>query len=287
MPVNKRNRVLDDIGSSHRARVGQFLAQRADVRDALKIDPTIPTREVEADRAVVIKKVNVLNEFFDQKVLPLIKETRQHVSDLFARDERVACYWLLGKVANNWRAVFVLARDGMHYEVMECMRSMEESIWLACHFLVGNPDELTKWFEGEIVSPSKARKRIDRWMNDIAAKLNLDMPIEETLLGIYSGLSRYSHSSYVTLLDSYDVWHDEFDFERIAGFHHLRYSGLSHVWGAFEGTVNLLIFFFQNCGDAKNRSAAIGLYRQLSPDERAGWEDRMRGVAADLSRKFT
>lgn len=287
VPMNKRNPILDDIRSSLHTRVAQYQAQRACVREALKADRTIPTREAEANRAWVIREVGVLSEFFERRLFPLMRITRQHVPDLLARDERVACYWLVGKVANNWRAVFILARGGMHYEVMECMRSIEESIWLGCHFVFGHPDELAKWFEGEIVSPSKTRKRIDAWMNDRARELDLDMPIEETLLGIYSGLSRYSHSSYATLLDSYDVWHDEFDFERIAGFHHLRSSGIPYMRGALEGTVNCLILFFQHCGDHKNRAAADSLYRELSPGERRGWEERVRGIAADLGKKFT
>ena len=263
--MTKRNRVLDDIARSLSKRVQTYTSQRVSVQKRLSTDLTIPAREAQANRAVIVAEVAHLSELFETRVFPLVKQSRKHVPDILARDERAACYWLIGKVANNWRAVFLLAKEGMHYEVMECMRSIHESIWLSSYFIIGNPSELAKWFNGEIVNPGKTRKHIHTWMNEEAKNLgqSQSMPIEEVLSGMYAVLSRYSHSSYAAMLDCYEAWHDDFDFDRMAAFHYLVTTGLPYMHSSLRSTVNGLIHFFQYCDDHENRSAASFLYREL------------------------
>jgi hypothetical protein len=47
--------------------------------------------------------------------------------------------------------------------------------------------------------------------------------------GIYGGLSKYSHVSYIALLEAYDIFHHDFDFERIAGYHWVLNSSLPYL----------------------------------------------------------
>lgn len=47
-------------------------------------------------------------------------------------------------------------------------------------------------------------------------------PVESLKSKVYKTLSLYTHSSYGALFDAIDIYHEDFDFDKYAGFHYTR-----------------------------------------------------------------
>lgn len=87
----------------------------------------------------------------------------------------------------------------------------------------GQEERLQNWFKGKIIDNKLARESFHRILN--SGLLNISgMPVYDTKTDIYGVYSLYTHSSYAALLDAVDVFHEDFDFERISGLYYtLRY----------------------------------------------------------------
>ena len=82
---------------------------------------------------------------------------------------------------------------------------------------------------------------------------------------IYSGLSHYSHVSYSAILDSYDVYHHDFDFEQIAGHHYALKSSLPYVRTEIHSVLIILKAFYLSLGDRESYLRVDGLLRKYAP----------------------
>ncbi len=150
---------------------------------------------------------------------------------------------------------------------MEIVRSSQEALDLAFYFLDSddtNPD-LIKWFEGKIVGNEVARKQYQKY-SDNQEKPNEKIPFDEVKAGIYGMLSSYTHVSYGALLDSFDVFNDDFDFERIAGYHYTAVSSLPYVKMLTESIIIGLKHFYAKIGDQKSYMELDVILKKLSPD---------------------
>jgi hypothetical protein len=155
-----------------RARVTQYREQRDRLRAYVKSNPAAPAFQREMDREQVASEVRNLTEMWND-VMPYIRKIKSSIGDVLDHNRLTACYLLFGKVSQGFAAIFVLAKDGFHYEVMEVTRSNREALDLIALFLRETADSsalLKRWFEGEIVENVKARDALEEQIEDTAAK---------------------------------------------------------------------------------------------------------------------
>lgn len=255
------------------------------IRASLKRDPSGPGREREGNRRANVSEVERLEILF-AKIVPYVRSIRPRIADMIDQTNLVACYFLFGKIAQSVRGIFLLAKEGFHYEVMELVRSNREALDLVALLLRERPDSplLQKWFDGEIVENEKARKAMAALMDEFGKASGTELPVSEMKSGIYSGLSKYTHVSYAALLDSYDVYNDDFDFERNAGHHYVRNSSLPYLEGELHALVIGLKQFCQMAGDVESYGGLDAILREHAPHmhEGAGMKESMD----ELRRKF-
>src|SRR6266496_1927025 len=83
-----------------------------------------------------------------------------------------------------------------------------------------NSSILKKWFSGDIVENRDARDAADKFVNQDLSIIGAQIAFKEAKAHMYRILSLYTHNTYAALLDSYDVYHKDFDFGKISGFHY-------------------------------------------------------------------
>jgi len=183
--------------------------------------------------------------------MPFIRRIRKLAGDIREPSRSSACDFLFGKFSNGMKALFVLAHQGFHYEAMEIVRSNREAL--------ADSPLLKKWFEGDIIDNSKAREAFADAIAAIARANNITINPKELKSDIYSTLSRYSHVSYSALLDAYDVYRQDFDFERDAGYHYVLNSSLGYVREEIRSaTLALRMFYLSiNEGDSFRGIGAV------------------------------
>jgi hypothetical protein len=174
---------------------------------------------------------------------------------------------LFGKTSQSFRALFLLAREGYSYEVMEILRGIIESVQLVHLFLneEENSPHLKKWFSGEIIQNEIARAFQDKFLNHESPDIESQIPYKEVQSHLYRLCSLYSHISYSALLDSFDVYNRDFAFQKIAAFHYLNNIALSLVRGILETTVIALKHFYRISGDMNIYSELNAILVQLAP----------------------
>src|SRR5215470_1485304 len=102
--------------------------------------------------------------------------------------------------------------------------------------------------------------------------------------GMYAVLSQYSHVSYGALLEAYDVYRQDFDFERIAGYHFVRKSSLPYLRREIDGVIVALKDFYARIGDRESYLALDQLLRKHAPYM---YDDKARQARhADISARF-
>jgi len=201
------------------------------------------------------------------EVLPYVRKIKSFFDDVLAENRLSACYRLFGKVSQGMEAIFVLAKGGFHNEVMEIVRSNREALDLASLFLQ-EPDDsalLRKWFDGEIVENAEARNAAERFVKETADKVGMTVSLKGIMTGLYRAISNYSHVSYSALIDTYDVHHDDFDFERFAGYHYVRRSSsLPYVRNEIHSAIIALKGFYLSVGDRESYIALDTLLRKYA-----------------------
>src|SRR5262245_33390971 len=183
-------------------RLHQYKTQREEAAAAIKANPTLPAQEQITNSGQILVEVLKLRETWNE-VMPYIRHIRSIVGDLLAQNKLVASYLLFGKFSQGLQAIFMLLEKGFHYEALEIVRSNREALDLIPLFL-REPDDsalLKQWFAGDIVENAKAREAADRYLKEAAEKAGMTVPIEGLKSGIYRGLSKFSHVSYLALLD--------------------------------------------------------------------------------------
>lgn len=247
-------------------RVKQFIEQEKEIERILRLHPNWPNQEREENRKSVLQKVQELEGLFDL-IFPFITNIRLYISKATDQNKITACYFLFGKTSQSFRAIFLLAREGYPYEVMEILRGITESLSLVHLFLdeEENSSNLKKWFSGQIIENSVARAAHDKFLNQESPDIESQIPFKEMQAHIYRLLSHCSHLSYGALLDSFDVYDRDFDFQKSAGFHYLNKSVLSFVRGIMESTVIVLKYFYRIAGDATIYGKLNAILVQLAP----------------------
>jgi len=265
-------------------RVHQYRQQRGTIRAHVERDPKIPIREKQSKSEQLFFEVKKLTEIWSE-VLPYIRKLRPLIADVLAQNRFVACYLLFGKVSQGLAAIFLLLKNGFHYEVIEIIRSNREALDLIRLFITEPEDSplIKKWFAGEIVKNAKAREVADKQLREFAEMTKVTPSLEGVQGVIYSGLSHYSHLSYSALLDSYDVYHQDFDFDLIAGHYYALESGLPYVRTEIHSAMIVLKAFYLAIGDRESYVGVDALLREYAPtyyDE----EDRKKRDAAFAER---
>jgi len=163
-----------------------------------------------------------------EEILPQLKELiqslRNRIDSITEQTNINAVYLLLGKAYSNLESALLLCKSGKNFEAMEICRSGKEALDLVYLFLEEeNAEYLAKWFEGKIVKNKIARDFQHEHLNRELRENFPDeeLPVDEFKAGIYQVLSAYTHSSYVGILDSVDVFTHQYDFEHRAGYHYV------------------------------------------------------------------
>jgi hypothetical protein len=219
-------------------RIRGIISQEMRVEEILRLFPDYPKQEKEEDRKTVLHHVPELESFFEL-LFPHIKNIRSYISKVTDQNRVTACYFLFGKVSQSFRALFLLAREGFSYEVVELSRGIRESLDLIHLFLEEeeNAPNLKKRFLGQIIENSIARKAKDKFINQGLIDNEIKTHFRDMQDHAYRILSSYSHISYSALLDSFDVYNRDFDYERIAAFHYMRDSGTPMIRSMLESTI--------------------------------------------------
>jgi len=180
-----------------------------------------PSKQKKLDEVAINKRLKAI-----ENILPgirdLIKKMRKFVPHIWDQTKYSAVYLLLGKAFSNLETTIFLAKKGHNLEIVDLARAGTESVDLA--FLLFEDDQthqLTKWFAGKIIQNKKARKAFHRVVKQVVRE-STELPVEEMKRKVYETYSLYTHSSYAALLDAIDIFHEDFDFERYAGFHYTR-----------------------------------------------------------------
>jgi hypothetical protein len=254
-------------------RVLKYRRQRDTLRAYVERDPTIPIREKQSNSEQLLVQVQKLADMWNE-VLPHIRKIRPLIDDVLGHNRLVACYLLFGKVSQGVAASFLLLKNGFQYEVIEIIRSNREALDLIRLF-IPEPEgsaQVKRWFAGEIVKNARAREVADRQLREFAEMTKVTQSLEGVQDGIYSGLSHYSHVSYGAILDLYDVYHQDVDFEQIAGHHYALKASLPYVRTEIHSVLIVLKAFYLSLGDRESYLRVDALLRKYAPtyyDEKA------------------
>ena len=170
------------------------------------------------------------------------------------------------KIINTFKAVFVLSRLGFSHEVMELNRSITESNELISLFHLKKEEKhLSKWFDGEIIDNGISRDAMSSLMStgevlEYLQKNNLDP--KTMMSGIYRVMSKYNHCSYAAILDSVDVFNEDFDFHQYAGFHFTE-NNTHMTKTALSGTLTAIRIIYLELQDQKGSEKVKSLQEEL------------------------
>jgi len=183
-------------------------------------NPGYPENEKEKTKNQILN----YTELFETK-LPVIKTIirslkKNYVPHIWEQNAITAVYLLIGKAYGNLETMISLAKQGRNFEIIELARSGHESLDLAFLFLEPKQEErLKNWFKGKIIKNRTAREALHKVVNSEGVN-STSLPMYELKTYIYDIYSSYTHSSYAALLDAVDVFHENFDYNGISGFHY-------------------------------------------------------------------
>lgn len=219
-----------------------------------------PSRQKELDRASIDRYLKKIEEIIPQIEL-LIRNYRAYILHIWDQTKFCASYLLICKAFGNLRTATLLAKNGSCQELVEISRSAIEALDLAFLFLQDEKGKLLKdWFKGKIISNDEARKALHKSINKIF--VDTTIPLQDVKSDLYETYSLYTHSSYAALLDSIDVFYEDYDFKKYAGYHYsVRYLHLID-----NIVINILLLLksaFTYVKDTKNFEATDKLLRAI------------------------
>ncbi len=184
-------------------------------------DISYPKRRQDQNRYDINKSIKVVEGLLPE-LLSLLKLIRPYFDKIWDQNNIVAAYLLLGKTHKMLHSVVDEAKKGNPTSIVELARSGQEAVDLAFLFLDEKGSKyLRKWYRGEIISNSEARKALDKAVNDMFTTFATQpILVKKMKDDVYWGYSLYTHSGYGAMLDMVDVYHEDFDFEGYAGFHY-------------------------------------------------------------------
>ncbi len=245
-------------------RISDFKKNEPFINDFLRNDAMGHYRQLENDKINITEEVEKLERVFNE-ISQYIRKIREHIGIVLDEQNKLtASYFIFGKIFQTWQALFILMRGGFHYETIGSLRSIIEAADLITYLMSennANPD-LKKWFVGDIVGNAKTRKA----MQDLVNKKIGKFPIKDIKDSIYDILSKYIHISYAALLDSYNVYTKDFDFERIGGFHYMQATSLPCAQKVMINTIMTLGFFYECIGDNESYEKLDSILEKLYSD---------------------
>ena len=176
-----------------------------------------PETEKQRIRYQLAKSTKELEKYMPA-IKKLVKHVKAYVPHIWEQNAITAVYILLGKTYVNLETIISLAKDGRNVEIIELARSGHESLDLAFLFLEeGQEERLKNWFKGKIIDNKTAREAFHKVLNK---ELSSPNPVYDAKTDVYGIYSLYTHSSYAALLDTIDVFHEDFDYEGLSGLHY-------------------------------------------------------------------
>lgn len=210
------DRMIDNREGRLKERLEKLKSRRA--RGYFLSNMSFPESEKQKDRDFIISSLHVIENVLPQ-VKDLVKGIRTHIEHIWDQSPILAAYLLVGKAFSNLESIIFLSKEGRVLEIVELIRSGQESLDLAFLFMEdGQEQRLNKWFNGEIIKNAKARHALQTAIN----KMGVHYPVRSLKSEAYKILSLYTHSSYGALFDAIDIYHEDFDFDKYAGFHYIR-----------------------------------------------------------------
>lgn len=205
-------------------RILQISSHKA--RNYLTVNPTYPELQKLKDLEgvkIIVSKLKIIHSKIEAKV----KEWRQLAPEITDQTTMCAVYLIYGKVLQTWEAIFVLSELGYNFSCMELVRSIIENLSLieTFHLDIENK-HLAPWFKGKIIDHGTSRKVSNEFVNsgDLKTIKEAGISFENMARDVYRGMSKYSHCSYVALLDSVDVFNEDFDWTGYAGAHYTLHN---------------------------------------------------------------
>lgn len=190
-------------------------------REYFKIHFGYPARQMEADKTSISQYSKKIED-----ILPEIKELlslfNKHIPNIWDQDKFTASYLLICKAFGEIKPILTIAKEGSNHEVVELARSGIEALDLSFLFLEEkNGAYLKRWLNGDIIPNVEARKMYDKIINAERVKNKaIDLPLKDVKSDVHWVYSQFTHNSYSALLESVDVFYQDYDFKKYSGFHY-------------------------------------------------------------------
>ncbi len=281
----RKNPLKEELEKHTKERIEQYKLQVNEVLSVMKLHPETPYIEQVYDKAEVMGKVAYLRSIYF-KILPYIKRVKKNVNDITDQSKVTAIYLLFGKASQEVNAIFTLLENGFHYESMELVRTLHETLDLISHFININDDnkDLKKWFDGKFIKNESSRDSMQDFFNNGTENGEEPVQIKEAKAGIYGGLSNYSHVTYSAILDSFDVFHQDFDFEKIAGYHYVNSSSIPYVRTELIAILITLKHFYGYIKDLKTYNEIDKFLNEIAPEMKD--KDKVANLMELFKRKY-
>jgi len=221
----------------------------------LRYNLLYPEQQRDKDLEQVKNEIkNIQNVHFQMK--NHIKGLRKFIPDITEETILCASYLIFGKVIQTWETIFVLCLKGYNFDVMELIRSIGENLDLIKTFHLDSDQKyLKQWFGGQIITHDIARRLEEKFIKknnqEFLEKHNLspyDMATD-----IYRTFSKYTHCSYAALLDSVDVFNEDFDWNGYAGAHYTLHN-IHALRSAMSATLTTLKVIYLQLKDMEKYS---------------------------------
>ena len=222
-------------------------------KNYLKQNLLYPEQQKNNDLVQIQKEVIRLQAVHSQ-IKDRIKKFKEFIPDITEQTVFCAVYLVYGKILQTWEAIFLLSLRGYNFDVMELTRSISENIDLIKVFHLDKDEKyLKQWFEGNIIEHKVARQLEDKFLKEVGLKI-----IEEHNLSPYDmatdvhrTFSKYTHCSYAALLDSVDVFNEDFDWNGYASTHYTLHN-IHALKSAMTATLITLKMTYLELGDMQS-----------------------------------
>lgn len=192
-----------------------------------KQDVLYPNKQKRKDIANIQEEISKL-KLIHRQIRCRIKKIKNLIPDITDQSTLCAVYLIYGKILQTWEAIFFLALRGYNFDIMELTRSISENLGLIKTFHLDKEQEhLKQWFRGKIIVDRVSRKLEDKFIKNGVVKPIIEennLSPYDIATDVYSVFSNYTHCSYAALLDSVDVFNEDFDWNLYAGSHYTLHN---------------------------------------------------------------
>lgn len=227
--------------------------KESNAKKYLMIDMLFPEKQKKKDEAAINQALFKIEGVYSQFKAE-IKNLKLQIPDITEQTVKCAVYLVYGKVCHTWEAVFILAKNGFNFEVMELARSINENLDLIQVFHLDKTGKhLADWFDGKIIDNKTARQIEHDFIikGDLPSIKEHDLSPYDMSTDVYRVLSKYTHCSYVALLDSVDVYSHNFDWNKYGGFYYVNHN-FHEIESTMISTLITLKLTLQETGDHAN-----------------------------------